>query len=75
MPKVGDDVSFKIAGKEIEGEVLGFEGSQVKIKITKRPKGIPIGMKVAIMSKSSVNYDPILGAMPRKKGKKSNDKK
>ena len=66
MPKVGDKVSFKIMGKEVEGEVLGFEGSQVRIKITKRQKGIPVAMKVALISKSSVNYDPILRAMPNK---------
>lgn len=74
MPNVGDDVSFKIMGKEVEGEVLGFQGSQVRIKITKRPKGIPVGMKVALMSKSSVNYDPIIGAMPTKKNKKATPK-
>ena len=65
MPEVGDDVSFKIDGKTVEGEIAGFEGGRnVRIKITKRPKGIPAAIKFATVSRTSVNYDPILGAAP-----------
>jgi len=75
MVKVGDDVSFKIGDKVIEGEVVAHEGTLHRIKITKRPKGIPVGMKFATMSKSSLNVDPILGAMPSKPVKKAPAKK
>ena len=80
MVKVGDDVSFKIGELTIEGEVVGHEGKMHRVKITKRPKGFPVGMKFATMSTSSLNVDPILGAMPSKpvaktkKGKKTNKK-
>ena len=69
MPEVGDDVSFKLDGKTVEGEIAGFEGGgkNVRIKITKRPKGIPAAIKFAIVSRTSVNYDPILGAAPMPK--------
>ncbi len=71
MVKVGDDVSFKIGSLTVEGEVVGHEGAQHRVKITKRPKGFPIGMKFATMTTSSLNVDPILGAMPSKPAKKS----
>ena len=75
MVKVGDDVSFKIGDKVVEGEVVGHEGKMHRVKITKRPKGIPVGMKVAIMSTSALNVDPILGAMPSKSKTKTTSKK
>tara|TARA_Y100000592_G_C5442812_1_gene304344 strand:- start:1049 stop:1360 length:312 start_codon:yes stop_codon:yes gene_type:complete len=74
MVKVGDDVSFKIGDKVVEGEVVGHEGKMHRVKITKRPKGIPVGMKVAIMSTSALNVDPILGAMPSKSKKSTKGK-
>ena len=67
MPEVGDDVSFKIDGKTVEGEIAGFEGRSVRIKITKRPKGISAAIKFATISKTAINYDPILGAAPMPK--------
>jgi len=74
MVKVGDDVSFKINEQVIEGEVVGHEGKMHRVKITKKPKGFPAGMKFAIMSTSSLNVDPILGAMPSKPKAKPNTK-
>lgn len=76
MVKVGDDVSFKIGSLTVEGEVVGAEGkTQHRVKITKRPKGFPVGMKFATMTTSSLNVDPILGAMPSKPVKKAPAKK
>ena len=75
MVKVGDDVSFKIGEQTIEGEVVGHEGKMHRVKITKRPKGFPAGMKFATMSTSSLNVDPILGAMPSKPKTKTTAKK
>jgi len=66
MVKVGDDVSFKIGSQTLEGEVVGHEGKMHRVKITKRPKGFPGGMKFATMTTASLNVDPILGAMPSK---------
>lgn len=75
MIEVGEDVSFKIGDKTIEGEVVGHEGKMHRVKITKRPKGIPIGMKFAILTTSALNVDPVLGAMPKKAVAKEKGKK
>ena len=69
MVKVGDDVSFKIGSQTVEGKVVGHEGKMHRIKITKKPKGFPAGMKMATMTTASLNVDPILGAMPSKVAK------
>tara|TARA_R100001086_G_scaffold84235_1_gene41204 strand:- start:755 stop:1087 length:333 start_codon:yes stop_codon:yes gene_type:complete len=76
MVKVGDDVSFKIGSLTVEGEVVEHVGkTQHRIKITKRPKGFPVGMKFATMTTSSLNVDPVLGAMPSKSKTKTTAKK
>ena len=75
MVKVGDDVSFKIGSLTVEGEVVEHVGkTQHRIKITKRPKGFPVGMKFATMTTSSLNVDPVLGAMPSKSKKSTKGK-
>ena len=66
MVKVGDDVSFKIGSQTVEGKVVEHVGKMHRIKITKKPKGFPAGMKMATMTTASLNVDPILGAMPSK---------
>lgn len=71
MPKVGDRVKFETPdGKQRVGTILKIMKANVKVEA-----GRGASKQEFVVKKDRLDYDPVLGALPKSKSKKEAPKK